>query len=323
MDDVQKIMGRVTALLAKADSTEFPEEASALRAKAQELMQKYRLEEADLIAKNPGALTPVWVDFDLLTSFSEYQNFYLSLVHEAAAHAEVRYAHHIDPYTSRVRVYACGFESDIRLFEWLVNSARLAFREKLEPDLDRSLSDEENIYRLRQAGVTRSRVAYLLWGSDAKDGVAHGKVGRIYKEQCRLRGEQPALDGRGMSLGGYREAYAREFVVRFGARLEEARDGSMVLGGALVLKGRAQAVEDAYYTRFPSLHPDARKAARERAVAQRGGKPAKTRSWTQADERRWRRSTEGAAARAGRVAGAAAADAIEIDRTPRTGRIEA
>ncbi|MDP1795663.1 MAG: DUF2786 domain-containing protein [Acidimicrobiales bacterium] len=40
-----KIVGRIQALLAKAESTEFPEEAEALFAKAQELMTRHSIDE--------------------------------------------------------------------------------------------------------------------------------------------------------------------------------------------------------------------------------------------------------------------------------------
>ncbi|MCV7235017.1 DUF2786 domain-containing protein [Mycobacterium branderi] len=42
----EKALGRVRALLAKAEDTEFPEEAEILSAKAQELMSRYSLQEA-------------------------------------------------------------------------------------------------------------------------------------------------------------------------------------------------------------------------------------------------------------------------------------
>jgi hypothetical protein len=42
----EKALGRVRALLAKAESTEFPDEAEALSAKAQELMSRYSLHQA-------------------------------------------------------------------------------------------------------------------------------------------------------------------------------------------------------------------------------------------------------------------------------------
>ena len=44
----QKALARVRALLAKAESTEFPDEAEALSAKAQELMSRYALHQAVL-----------------------------------------------------------------------------------------------------------------------------------------------------------------------------------------------------------------------------------------------------------------------------------
>ena len=62
----EKALGRVRALLAKAEATKFPEEAEALSAKAQELMSKYSLQEA--VADHDRGRTPVaagrrmWID---------------------------------------------------------------------------------------------------------------------------------------------------------------------------------------------------------------------------------------------------------------------
>src|SRR6185312_6896880 len=42
----EKALGKVRALLAKAEATEFPDEAEALSAKAQELMSSYSLQDA-------------------------------------------------------------------------------------------------------------------------------------------------------------------------------------------------------------------------------------------------------------------------------------
>ncbi|MFI9205412.1 DUF2786 domain-containing protein [Streptomyces sp. NPDC053048] len=49
-----KMLGRIRALLAKAESTHFPEEAEALSAKAQELMARHSVDEA-LLAVEAGA----------------------------------------------------------------------------------------------------------------------------------------------------------------------------------------------------------------------------------------------------------------------------
>lgn len=64
----QKILARVRALLAKAESTTFPEEAEALTAKAQELMSRYSLElimvesTVDAADPYPAAARRLWLD---------------------------------------------------------------------------------------------------------------------------------------------------------------------------------------------------------------------------------------------------------------------
>jgi hypothetical protein len=59
-----KVLNRVRGLLAKAESTAFPEEAEALSAKAQELMNRYALERAMLDADLPALATSrrMWLD---------------------------------------------------------------------------------------------------------------------------------------------------------------------------------------------------------------------------------------------------------------------
>ncbi|GAB2551078.1 DUF2786 domain-containing protein [Nocardia heshunensis] len=62
----EKVLGRVRGLLAKAESTSFPEEAETLSAKAQELMTKYALDRVLVDADHavpdlPGARR-IWLD---------------------------------------------------------------------------------------------------------------------------------------------------------------------------------------------------------------------------------------------------------------------
>jgi hypothetical protein len=54
----QRMLGRIRALLAKAESTEFTEEAEALSARAQELMAKYSIDHALLAAESGREQTP-------------------------------------------------------------------------------------------------------------------------------------------------------------------------------------------------------------------------------------------------------------------------
>ncbi|HEY0696309.1 MAG TPA: DUF2786 domain-containing protein, partial [Micromonospora sp.] len=55
----QRMLGRVRALLAKAESTDFPEEADAFTAKAQELMARHRIDHALLVARTGEREQPV------------------------------------------------------------------------------------------------------------------------------------------------------------------------------------------------------------------------------------------------------------------------
>jgi hypothetical protein len=63
-----KMLGRIRALLAKAEATDFPDEAEALSGKAQELMAKFSLDQA-LVDADPGLDLPddsgarrIWVE---------------------------------------------------------------------------------------------------------------------------------------------------------------------------------------------------------------------------------------------------------------------
>ncbi|MER6527767.1 DUF2786 domain-containing protein [Streptomyces sp. NPDC001508] len=53
-----RMLGRIRALLAKAEATGYPEEAEALSAKAQELMARHSIDEALLAAEAPAADAP-------------------------------------------------------------------------------------------------------------------------------------------------------------------------------------------------------------------------------------------------------------------------
>ncbi|MFD0362377.1 DUF2786 domain-containing protein [Nocardia sp. GCM10030253] len=62
----EKVLGRVRGLLAKAESTSFPEEAETLSAKAQELMTKYALDrvlvDADTSVPDLPGARRIWLD---------------------------------------------------------------------------------------------------------------------------------------------------------------------------------------------------------------------------------------------------------------------
>jgi hypothetical protein len=71
----QKVLGRVRGLLAKAESTEFPDEAEALSAKAQDLMNRHAFDRAMLDAEGHVAQSAtsrrLWLDNPYLSAKSQ------------------------------------------------------------------------------------------------------------------------------------------------------------------------------------------------------------------------------------------------------------
>lgn len=82
----ERQLGRIRALLAKAESTEFPEEAEALSAKAQELMTRHSIDHALLAAAaraGDTAPTPIAVRVGLDAPYEQAKAFLLQQVAEA------------------------------------------------------------------------------------------------------------------------------------------------------------------------------------------------------------------------------------------------
>jgi hypothetical protein len=318
------IIDKIGKLLNKAESLGDTPEAASFRAKAEELMREYRVEQEQVLAEDPTAVEPVLVTMVVCAARSRFLNQYWSLTCHIADHVGIKIKHAFgrDEVTRENMLQAAmvGYEGDIRYAQYLYSAARVVFASKLEPEVDPKLSDAENIYRLRSSGLPRNRVANMLWGAsiDSVGAAAHGKVGRIYKEECARRGETPALDGRGINAGTYRTVYARQFCDTFWRRLHEARDAADSIGGTLVLHGRAERVQKSFWGFFPEERPSDEPAVRETNPA----KARKYRGPSKADRERSYRMHYSASAQAGSAAGRAAASEIQIDRASRARRVE-
>jgi hypothetical protein len=326
-------LNKVRGLLDKAESTEAlgnAAEAAMFRAKAEELMAKYRIEMEDLLAagKVVGlSYEPEYKMFELSGYTSEYQQAYVNLFHVVARHVGARVAYRIERVDGKgymAVAHAVGYGEDLAYAEMLFTAARLVFSERLEPQVLANLSEQENVYRLRGAGIERVRVAEMVWGNRDKANLA--KVGRMYKAECAKRGERPALDGRGVTGKVYREQYAQEFPWALGERLRRAQDAAGQMGGGLVLHGRQERVDEAFYSRYPEYRPhteieQATEAQCERCQAAKKRKkdddatcrdhaPYKPTAADRARSARYNSPT----ARAGRAAGMAAAAHVELSR---------
>lgn len=311
--------------------TDLNAAADTYEAKAHALRDKYAVEEEALIAKEPTSVLPVYEEIVVVARGSKFQQEYVNMFHYVAKHAGLRQVFewkHVPGEGYAVTACVVGYESDIRYAELLYTNARLVFSEKLEPRVNPALSEQVNVYRLRGAGIERVRVADMMWGS--RDKANLGKVGRLYKAECKARGEEALLSGRGVTGAVYREQYATEFVWTLDRRLRRAQDAAGQFGGGLVLHGRSERVDAAFYERYPHLRPkpaieqateqecERCKAAKAKRGADATCKDHKPWKPTAADIRRSERYYSPAAVR-GRSAGATAAAHVELNRTGRNG----
>jgi hypothetical protein len=325
MADTNAMLTKIRGLIDTADSLREtnPEAAGNYQAKAEELMVKYRIEEEALLATDPMSVLPIWGDSLVASKASPYHMNYMHLFYYISQHTGIktRFTWAYGNDGAELRAYTVGYEADLRYAEVLYTSARMVFNQKLEPVVNRSLPEEDNIYRLRAAGIERVRIADMIWGMGSRnDKKLLSKVGRVYAAECKRRGEEPMVAGRGVNGAAYRAQFAEQFVATLSMRLRQARDAAGRQGGGLVLHGRSERVQEAYYERFPQERPKPALAGTGGAVAQRCPKCAKAASGICREHRvPMGRSSKGAdpysaAAVRGRQAGAAAARHVDLGR---------
>jgi hypothetical protein len=264
-EELAKWMRKIVALLAKADDpATTPEESDSFRRKAEELMNRYRVEESMLAESAPlgsSALLPTWQEWPVCPVHrNEFSQHYKTIVSGVAKHIGARCVFRIKDLdvegfhrTDWWVVLIVGFESDLRYGQLLWSMAKSAFGDRLQPKVDPELSDQVNAYRLRKAGMEGRRIALALWNDERVS--ARPKARKLYEAEAMERGEDPkALLGQGNSVKVYRDSYAEGFAVELWYRLQRSKIEADS-GTGIVLASRATAVEDAFYERFPQYRP--------------------------------------------------------------------
>lgn len=312
---------KIQGLLAKAERTDNDDEASAYRAKAEELMRKYRIAEEQALAADATSSAPIKHEIVICHNInSDLYHWYGSVFASIAVHTGVRHVTRWQGATIVATVV--GYEGDIRYTEFLWTAAYLMFSTRIDPVWDASRTPEENIFLLRNAGIERRRIADLAWGNGT-DAAARSKVQRIYIRECARRNEEARATGLSHQTNVYREAYARAFRDTLRRRLQDARDAADSVGGALALHGREDRVDEAFYGLFPTLRPStdvvpaAAPAAPCAACAKAKSGHCRQHpglSWTQADERRYQARYNSSSAYAGSASGTSAAEGVTIAR---------
>jgi hypothetical protein len=181
--NIDNVLSKVRALVERAEHPETPtEEAATCRAKADELMFKYAIDQATLRASQPVAeqMKPSKIKVDLCDAGIPFEQHFCDLVSVVAEHTRCQVLFSAaqmpkdvlrqwaDLYGKPLKCQAVvyGFQADLKYFEILYTTLVLHMSNGIDPKPNFSLTDEENAYALHNSGYN--------WGDIAKMYYRHG-----------------------------------------------------------------------------------------------------------------------------------------------------
>jgi hypothetical protein len=330
----EKVLETVRRLVALAnDEGTTQAERDAAFARADRLMTQHAISEAMVRAargREEREQPSVKAAYRLWDAGTEFDTQWSTLVSSLARHNRVRALHH----SMRPGTYTLvGFPDDISYFEIIWTGAYLTFAAKMTPVWNASETEQENVYRLKEAGVKWRKIAEMgefQW----PDG---GLLIRMYKRQCKALGV-PATP-QTQRHAAYRNSYAEAFVSQISYRIRlqtEVRAGQVkdTPGAELALRDRSADVAEKVYELFPELRPPsaeeyaklvaetealsarilAREEARRAALTQKE-RDAEDRQAAKANaryDRDWERNQRARHDSQGARAGRAAADQVDL-----------
>lgn len=202
-ETTQKMLERVRALIAKADSTEFEGEAEVFRAKADEIMTRYAIDQfmVDQAQSRVGAAAKPEIRYvDFTWWYSEKTDRASSLwtmFQSVASHCRCVIAVRGQGKNgeSYHKMPIIGLSSDLDWCDMLFTSLMLQMVNNLEVKPDAAKSLAENIYAMRMAGMGWMRSTELLWNANLV-GAPRGKaaVRREYDWYTRETTETKVTD---------------------------------------------------------------------------------------------------------------------------------
>lgn len=257
-DKSQKMLERVRALIAKADASEFPEEAEAFRAKADDLMTAYAIEAWQVAEAQEGINArpkPERRDFDIRWWFGSPVRdplwwMFADLAHHCRCVIVVKKAR-------GKSVPVVGLPTDLDYFDMLFTSLMLELANKIDPKYNDRLSLAENIVVFKEAGMKWEIIARLIGRPDfitpngVKDG---GYMVRIYRKYCQENGIKRIT----VNPQTYQRSFACGFQDGVEEQLRKLRGEQEARGGdstALVLRDIRDVVQEGVWDLFPDLRP--------------------------------------------------------------------
>lgn len=285
----EDILRKVRALVAKANSTTFEQEREAFMAKADELMERYAIDQAMLaMADDTKARFVVRKDMDI-SWWSEMRN----MDSEVRARIYWLWSYCVEfcrCYSSSstwdYREKTCavyGMPSDLDYLNLLFTDLFLQMSGTLKPKYDPNLTLGHNVYNAKNAGMKYVDIAYWSqhpeWvepngtgGLKTKDG---GKMKHAYQRHLNEHhpGEKRITMHPVTWAMSFMDGYVTTIRERFG-KMREMRDiPSDADSMALVVRDIRDQAREAMFEDFPNLRPHPKDCQCKSCVAAR--KPVK------------------------------------------------
>lgn len=265
MAEYEATLERVRGLLAKAAGTEFPAEADAFRAKADELMTRYAIEQWEIDREQRKAESvAIKKDLDLSwyweTDDTELTSLLWSLFIDVAHHCRVELVTTYATYRTK-SVPVVGMPSDISYADVLFTHLMLQVIDQMDPKPKEGETFELALARMKESGMKWEEIYRRLvkaglqedlgaWRKSVASKVNYaGKYTKFCEVTNRKRLRVTPSVHRRSFIYGFNEAMRERF--RSMREDQGQYNGSM----ALALREYREAIKEAVWVHFPELQP--------------------------------------------------------------------
>jgi hypothetical protein len=253
----EAILRKVRGLIAKANSTEHEGERQVFMAKADELMEKYAIDQALLLLKqDPNARLVVRKDMDI-SWWSQMHGIDPDARNEIAylwssCVTHCRCVTSFSTWNFSTKTAAVfGTEGDLAYLDLLFTDLFIQMTEKLRPTFNPNAEIGSQVRLAKEAGMTWDQI--LDWAG--LRGTPEGKrLLPAYRRYCEAHGLQQVK----INPKTYQWSFVEAFCGTIRSRLYAMRqrdDGGPSAGNELVLRDIRDQAREEMYNVFPDLRP--------------------------------------------------------------------
>lgn len=272
-DKRDDILRKVQALLAKANSTPFEAEADTFRAKASEMMDKYRIEQWEIAKREQGMakvanMHPIRVDVPIPWYWDDDHRYELwQIFMECSRLCAVVVANMKLSGTNRTAP-CYGTQADIGFMQMLFTDLYIQMSGKIKPVFDPSKPLGWNVYNAKEAGMKYHDIAIWAGHPEWIKVKGYGRRGSPLYEyngiMIREMRKHAALAGleihKEINLDAYIEDFVESYTFAVTGKMKEMRTGEARNTGGmdLVIRDITDQAREMMLEDYPDLtpHPD-------------------------------------------------------------------